>query len=340
MFVKQIKNNTYFKRYQVRFRRRREGKTDYYQRKRLIQQRKNKYNTPKYRLIVRRTNTKIIVQVASSTINGDLIRAQAMSSELKKYGVTAGLTNYAACYATGLLCSRRLLTKIDEENKGLENWTSIADRFNLVKETTGDFIDINKESETKDIGRPFVCFLDLGLNRSTKGARVFAAMKGAVDGGIHIPHKAKIFPAKKAQLDKKGKETKAGVSLLRERIFGNHVQNYIDTLKKSKDPNAYKDKFSKWDECLKNAKVAKIEDLYKKVFAEIRKNPSKAPAKKREQKKIVRDTTDPNIVINGGKKYRRDTRLNNQQRKERVAAKINKFKEEREKAKKTAAKKK
>lgn len=340
MFVKQIKNNAYFKRYQVKFRRRREGKTDYYQRKRLIQQRKNKYNTPKYRLVVRKTNTKIICQVASSTINGDLIRAQAMSSELKKYGVTAGLTNYSACYATGLLCARRLLMKIDEENKNLEGWTSIADRFNLVKDTNGEFIDIKQESEKHDIGRPFVCFLDLGLNRSTKGARVFAAMKGAVDGGIHIPHKSKIFPAKKAQLDKKGKETKAGFSMLRDRIFGNHIQEYMDTLKKSKNSNDYNQKFSQWDKCLKNAKVNKIEELYKKVFAEIRKNPAKAPAKKKEQKKVTRDTKDPSIVINGAKKYRRDVKLSNKQRKDRVAEKIKKYQEERNKASKAANKKK
>ena len=35
-FLKVIKNNTYFKRYQVQFRRRREGKTDYYARKRCV----------------------------------------------------------------------------------------------------------------------------------------------------------------------------------------------------------------------------------------------------------------------------------------------------------------
>ena len=35
-FLKVIKNNTYFKRYQVQFRRRREGKTDYYARKRSV----------------------------------------------------------------------------------------------------------------------------------------------------------------------------------------------------------------------------------------------------------------------------------------------------------------
>ncbi len=52
-FVKVQKTKAYFKRYQVKFRRRREGKTDYRARKRLITQDKNKYNSPKYRLVVR-----------------------------------------------------------------------------------------------------------------------------------------------------------------------------------------------------------------------------------------------------------------------------------------------
>merc|ERR1711917_106827 len=65
-FVAVQKNKAYFKRYQVKFRRRREGKTDYFARKRLCVQDKNKYNTPKYRLVVRITNKDIIAQVASS----------------------------------------------------------------------------------------------------------------------------------------------------------------------------------------------------------------------------------------------------------------------------------
>lgn len=82
-FVKVIKNKAYFKRYQVKFRRRRgecvclctqqlvstyvsaEGRTDYRARKRLVAQDKNKYNTPKYRLVVRFTNTDIICQVSN-----------------------------------------------------------------------------------------------------------------------------------------------------------------------------------------------------------------------------------------------------------------------------------
>lgn len=62
-FVKVVKNKAYFKRYQVKLKRRREGKTDYYARKRLTVQDKNKYNTPKYRLIVRFTNKDVIAQV-------------------------------------------------------------------------------------------------------------------------------------------------------------------------------------------------------------------------------------------------------------------------------------
>jgi hypothetical protein len=61
-FVKVQKNKAYFSRFQVKFRRRREGKTDYRQRKRLVCQAKNKYNSPKYRLVVRFTNRFVICQ--------------------------------------------------------------------------------------------------------------------------------------------------------------------------------------------------------------------------------------------------------------------------------------
>ena len=37
---------------------------------------------------------------------------------------------------------------------------------------------------------PFRCFLDVGLARTTTGARVFGALKGAVDGGLDIPHRS------------------------------------------------------------------------------------------------------------------------------------------------------
>ena len=116
-FVKIQKNNVYSKRFQVKFRRRRLGKTDYYQRKRLTLQRKNKYNTAKWRFVVRRTNKRIICQFVWNTLKGDKVKSYADSYELQKYGITAGLTNFAAAYATGLLCSRRLLSILDKENE-------------------------------------------------------------------------------------------------------------------------------------------------------------------------------------------------------------------------------
>ncbi|RFS88293.1 hypothetical protein CH426_26235, partial [Klebsiella aerogenes] len=61
-FIKVQKTRAYFKRFQVKFKRRREGKTDYRARNRLINQDKNKYNTPKYRFVVRFTNKDIITQ--------------------------------------------------------------------------------------------------------------------------------------------------------------------------------------------------------------------------------------------------------------------------------------
>lgn len=73
---------------------------------------KNKYNTPKYRLIVRLSNRDITCQVAYSRIEGDQIVCAAYSHELPRYGVKVGLTNYAAAYCTGLLLARRLLKKL------------------------------------------------------------------------------------------------------------------------------------------------------------------------------------------------------------------------------------
>jgi large subunit ribosomal protein L5e len=36
--------------------------------------------------------------------------------------------------------------------------------------------------------------LDTGLHRTTTGSKVFGVMKGAVDGGLYVPHSVKRFP--------------------------------------------------------------------------------------------------------------------------------------------------
>jgi large subunit ribosomal protein L5e len=95
-FVKQTKNSAYFSRYQVKYRRRREGKTDYQARKSLTSQAKDKYNAPKYRLVVRFSNKFVTVQVVSAKIQGDVVLTHASSRELPRYGIKHGLSNWTA----------------------------------------------------------------------------------------------------------------------------------------------------------------------------------------------------------------------------------------------------
>ncbi|KAG9074277.1 60S ribosomal protein L5, partial [Ceratobasidium sp. UAMH 11750] len=184
-FVKQVKTNAYFSRYQVKYRRRREGKTDYYARKRLVVQAKNKYNAPKYRLVVRFSNKNIVVQVVYARLQGDFVLVSANSRELPRYGIEHGLTNWTAAYATGLLAARRALTKL-----------GLADKYQGVTEPDGT---ISMTEAAEDAPRPFKAYLDVGLKRTSTGSRVFGALKGASDGGIFIPHSEKRFPGYDAE---------------------------------------------------------------------------------------------------------------------------------------------
>merc|ERR1712065_78170 len=135
-FVKLVKNKSYFKRYQTKYRRRREGKTDYYARLRLTLQDKNKFKSPKYRFVVRFTNKDVICQIAYATINGDVIMCAAYSHELPRYGVPVGLTNYAAAYCPGLLLARRLLQKLNLEQ--YEARPRLTETFTLLRRTRRD----------------------------------------------------------------------------------------------------------------------------------------------------------------------------------------------------------
>lgn len=52
--------------------------------------------------------------------------------------------------------------------------------------------------------------LDMGLNNTVKGTRVFAALKGAKDGGLNIPLSDKVFPSE-------------------DRIAGKHISDEFTT---------------------------------------------------------------------------------------------------------------
>jgi large subunit ribosomal protein L18 len=86
--------------YRVKFRRRREGKTNYYRRRRLLLSRRP-------RLVVRKTNTNTIVQLVNASVVGDTTVASAISTELGSHGWTAGTGNVPAAYLTGFLAGLR-----------------------------------------------------------------------------------------------------------------------------------------------------------------------------------------------------------------------------------------
>ncbi|MCD6469468.1 50S ribosomal protein L18 [Candidatus Bathyarchaeota archaeon] len=165
--------------YTVPYRRRREGKTDYRLRKKLIISK-----IP--RLVVRKTNKHIITQLVEATVIGDIVITSAHSQELrKKYGWLGDLNNLPAAYLTGLLCGLRAA------DKGVKK-----------------------------------AILDIGLHTSSRGAAVFAAMKGFVDAGVEVPHNESILPDE-------------------SRIRGEHIAKYAEMLSSEK-PEEYSKRFSEY----------------------------------------------------------------------------------------------
>ena len=153
---------------------------------------------------------------------------------MPRYGINHGLTNWAAgiffpfilldaysdpsiAYATGLLVARRALAKL-----------GLADKYEGVTEPDGT-LKLTETLDEEDAPRPFKCYLDVGLKRTTTGSRVFGALKGASDGGIYIPHSSKRFPG----YDTESKQLDAEV--LKKYIFGGHVAEYMESLEEEDD---------------------------------------------------------------------------------------------------------
>ncbi|MEA2074131.1 MAG: 50S ribosomal protein L18 [Euryarchaeota archaeon] len=146
--------------HRVPFRRRREGKTDYHRRVKLL-------FSKKHRVVVRKSNRYIRMQLISADRFGDKTLVTALSSELTEYGYDGGKCNCSAAYLTGLLFGKRA-----------------------------------KEAGFDD------GILDIGLNSQVHGSNVYAALKGAVDSGLTIPHDPVVFPVD-------------------DRIIGNHIASFL-----------------------------------------------------------------------------------------------------------------
>ena len=88
----------------IAFRRRREGRTDYRRRLRLLRS-----SLP--RAVVRKSLNHMQIQIVAYDEKGDRIVVSAVSQELKAFGWTAGTGTVPAAYLTGLLAGRRAAQK-------------------------------------------------------------------------------------------------------------------------------------------------------------------------------------------------------------------------------------
>lgn len=130
----------------IPYRRKREGRTNYRKRLTLL-------ISGTHRIVIRKTNKNMIVQVVDYDDMGDKVIVTASSNELKKQGWSHATGNLPAAYLTGVLAARKSL------KKGVK-----------------------------------VAIVDLGLQNPSKGSRLFAAVKGAIDGGLEIKCSEEAFP--------------------------------------------------------------------------------------------------------------------------------------------------
>jgi len=313
-YVKKVKSPQYFKRYQTKFRRRRECKTDYYARKRMILQDVNKLGCHKYRLVARFTSARCVAQIVYSTLEGDRILCHADSFELKRFGLTTGFANYASSYATGLLLARRLLQQLNLD-------TMYQGNANI----DGKDYDVAALGETyRQSKRPFKAILDIGLIRSTVGNRAYAVLKGACDGGIHVPHNTRNFFGASVEKEETKRTFSYNPEAHRDRIFGCHIDEYMTYLSE-KDQAKRVSHFTNWDKCLKTNGVATVEDLYTKIHAAIKANPKRVAKKDRKTTPQTYEDAAKTIIVTAKGKYKRDRKLTLEQRKANVQKKIEVF---------------
>ncbi len=130
----------------IQFRRKRERKTNYKKRLKILL-------AQKPRLVVRPSLKNITAQIIEYHPKGDITVVNAGSEELEKLGWKFNKGNVPSAYLTGLL--------------------------------------IGQKAKEKDIKE---AVLDTGLCSLTKGSRIFACLKGAIDAGLNIPCSEDIFP--------------------------------------------------------------------------------------------------------------------------------------------------
>lgn len=91
-------------RYRVPFRRRREGRTDYYVRRKLLTGRE-------VRAVLRRSNRNVSIQFAEFGMEGDRILATASTKDLRAMGWEHSCSSIPAAYLAGYLAGKRAVAQ-------------------------------------------------------------------------------------------------------------------------------------------------------------------------------------------------------------------------------------
>ena len=136
------------------------------------------------RLVVRRTSKHIIVQIVKAEVIGDTVAVSAHSRELAK---TCGWQGNCRNVPAAYLTG--LLCGFKAMVHGVKK-----------------------------------AVLEIGLHSPSRGARIFAALKGVLDAGVTVPHSENMIPDE-------------------NRISGKHIADYGSQL--SSNPEIYQQKFSK-----------------------------------------------------------------------------------------------
>ncbi|MFW5704480.1 MAG: 50S ribosomal protein L18 [Nanoarchaeota archaeon] len=107
------------------------------------------------RAVIRASNNNMLVQFVDFAPQGDKILTSVKTNELTKLGYTLNRGNLVGAYLTGLLAGKKL----------------------LAKKFKGDVI------------------VDLGLQQSFYGGRLYATVKGIKDSGVNVRVSEDVFPS-------------------------------------------------------------------------------------------------------------------------------------------------
>ena len=139
-------------------------------------------------------------------------------------------------------------------------------KYGLAAVYEGNTEDVGADFNVEQSGdaRPFRCYLDVGLARTSTGAKVFGALKGALDGGLDIPHNTKRFAGYDKDDKKFDTETHA------QYILGGIIGEYAAELQEE-EPEKYARQFKSYVDA--EIDPEELEDLYKGVHEKIRSDP-------------------------------------------------------------------